>query len=144
MLAFWREIFVALSMFVLLGLLKPALLRLNRPYLRYLVLYGLALALFNSTWTLSVALNGASISTVLAYCSTGFTALLGWWFLKEGLDWGKLLAVVLSLGGCVLVSGALDPAAWRVNLLGIVTGILSGSVLRHLQPDGPGRPRNAA
>ena len=125
-LAFWREVFVALSMLVVLGLLKPVLLRLNRQYLRYLVLYGLALALFNSTWTLSVALNGAAISTVLAYCSTGFTALLGWWFLKEGLSWGKLLAVVLSLGGCVLVSDALDPAAWRVNLLGIVTGIVSG------------------
>ena len=104
--------------------------------LRYLVLYGLVLAIFNSLWTLSVALNGAAVSTVLAYCSAGFTALLGWWLLKERLDWGKLLAVALSLGGCVLVSGALDPAAWRVNLLGIITGILSGPVVRHLQPDG--------
>ena len=28
--------------------------------------------------------------------------------------------------GCALVSGALDPAAWRANLLGILTGVLSG------------------
>ncbi len=63
---------------------------------------------------------------MLAYCSAGFTALLGWWLLKESLGWAKLLAVALCLGGCVLVSGALDPAAWRVNLLGIITGILSG------------------
>jgi drug/metabolite transporter (DMT)-like permease len=125
-LAFWREVFVAISMLVILGLLKPALLHLNRPALRYLVMYGLVLALFNSSWTLSVALNGAAVSTVLAYCSTGFTALLGWWLLKERLGWARLLAVALSLGGCVLVSGALDPAAWRVNLVGIITGILSG------------------
>jgi drug/metabolite transporter (DMT)-like permease len=32
----------------------------------------------------------------------------------------------LSLGGCVLVSGAYDPATWNSNLIGIVTGILSG------------------
>jgi drug/metabolite transporter (DMT)-like permease len=125
-LAFWREVFVTLSMVIGLGLIRPVLLRVDRKYLRYLVLYGLVLALFNSLWTLSVALNGAAVSTVLAYCSAGFTALLGWWLLKERLDWAKLLAVVLCLGGCVLVSGALDPAAWRVNLPGIITGILSG------------------
>ena len=78
---------------------------MNRRHLGYLVLYGLVLAFFNSLWTLSVSINGAAVSTVLAYCSAGFTALLGWWFLKERLDWGKLLAVALSLAGCVLVSG---------------------------------------
>jgi drug/metabolite transporter (DMT)-like permease len=84
------------------------------------------LAIFNASWTLSVALNGAAISTVLAYSSAGFTALLGWWFLNERLDWAKLVAVTLSLAGCVLVSNALDLAAWTANLVGILTGILSG------------------
>ncbi len=125
-LAFWREVIVALTMLVALSLLKPTLLRVKRSHLRFLVLYGLALAIFNSLWTLSVSLNGASVSTVLAYCSPAFTAMLGAWLLKERLDWSKLLAVALSLVGCVLISGALDPAVWRVNLLGIVTGILSG------------------
>jgi drug/metabolite transporter (DMT)-like permease len=125
-LAFWRDVFVTLTLLLVLGLLRPALLRVDRKYLRYLVLYGMVLAIFNSLWTLSVALNGAAVSTVLAYCSAGFTALLGWWLLKERLDWAKLLAVAFSLTGCVLVSGALDPAAWRANLLGILTGIFSG------------------
>ena len=125
-LAFWREVIVALTMLVALSLFKPALLRVERRHLHFLVLYGLALAIFNSLWTLSVSLNGAAVSTVLAYCSPGFTALLGWWLLKERLGWAKLLAVALCLGGCVLISGALNPAAWQVNLLGIVTGILSG------------------
>ena len=125
-LAFWRDVFVTLTLLLVLGLLRPALLRVNRKFLRYLVLYGLVLAIFNSLWTLSVALNGAAVSTVLAYCSAGFTALLGWWLLKERLDWAKLLAVAFSLAGCVLVSGALDPAAWRLNLVGIITGVLSG------------------
>ena len=125
-LACWRDFFVTISLVLALALLRPGLLRVERRYLRFLVLYGLMLAIFNSLWTLSVSLNGAAVSTVLAYCSAGFTALLGWWFLKERLDWGKLLAVALSLAGCVLVSNALDPAAWRLNLLGIVTGVLSG------------------
>jgi drug/metabolite transporter (DMT)-like permease len=125
-LAFWRDSFVFLTLLLILGLGKWVPMRVSRAHLGYLVLFGLVLAIFNSLWTLSVSLNGAAVSTVLAYCSAGFTALLGWWFLKERLDWGKILAVVLSLAGCVLVSNALDPAAWRLNLLGIITGILSG------------------
>ncbi len=125
-LAFWREVVVALTMLGALAILRPSLLRVNLKALRYLLLYGVALAVFNALWTLSVALNGAAVSTVLAYSSAGFTALLGWWILKEGLGWAKLLAVALCLGGCVLVSNALDPAAWRLNLLGIITGVLSG------------------
>jgi drug/metabolite transporter (DMT)-like permease len=125
-LAFWRDGFAVLTLLPVLGLLRPALLRVKRQHLYYLIVYGLVLAIFNALWTTSVALAGAAISTVLVYCSTAFTALLGRWFLKERLGWAKLLAVALSLGGCVLVSGALDPLAWRVNLPGVLTGILSG------------------
>jgi len=125
-LAFWRDGFVVLTLLPILGLLRAQLLRVERRHLRYLILYGFVLSIFNSLWTLSVAFNGAAISTVLAYCSAGFTALLGWWFLKENLTWAKILAISLSLGGCVLVSGALDPEAWRFNLIGIITGIISG------------------
>jgi drug/metabolite transporter (DMT)-like permease len=125
-LAFWRELFVALSLLPILGLVRPQLLRVDRKHLTYLIVYGFVLATFNALWTLSVALNGASVSTVLSYSSAGFTTLLGWWFLKERLDWGKILAVILSLAGCVLVSGALDPAIWLANVLGIITGVLSG------------------
>ncbi|MGD0708957.1 MAG: DMT family transporter [Anaerolineaceae bacterium] len=125
-LAFWRDAFVTATLLAVLGLLNPHLLHVAPHHLPYLVIYGFVLALFNATWTLSVTLNGAAVSTVMAYCSAGFTALLGWWFLKETLDWGKILAVILSLTGCLLVSGALDQTVWHANLLGIVTGILSG------------------
>ncbi len=125
-LAFWRDIIVALTLIVMLGLVRPRLLRVPRQHLFYLVGYGFMLAIFNSFLTLSVASNGAAVSTVLVYSSAAFTALLGWWLLKERLDWAKLLAVALSLTGCVLVSGALEASAWNANLVGILTGVLSG------------------
>lgn len=125
-LAFWRAVFVTLTVLVFLWLAKRQLLKQGLPHLKYLVIYGFVLAVFNSSWTLSVALNGAAIATVLAYCSAGFTALLGWWFLKEKLGWVKIGAVLLSLGGCVLVSGALDASLRQANLAGILTGVLSG------------------
>lgn len=125
-MAFWRDAFVSLTLLPVLALLRPHLLRINRQHLYYLAGFGLVLAVFNSLWTLSVALNGASVATVLAYSSTAFTALLGWWLLKERLDGVKLLAVALSLGGCVLVSEALSPEVWNTNLVGILTGVLTG------------------
>ena len=125
-LALWRDFFVVITLLPSLGIFHPGLLKVNRQHLLYLAIYGLVLAIFNSLWTLSVALNGAAIATVLVYCSAGFTALLGWWFLKENLGWAKILAVLLSLGGCILVANALDPAAWHANLAGILAGVLAG------------------
>lgn len=125
-LALWRDSFVVLSLLPILRLFKPALIHVNRQHLPYLAAYGLVLALFNSSWTLSVALNGAAVATVLAYCSAGFTALLGWWFLREQINASKLLTIVCCLGGCLLVSGALNASVWKSNLLGLLTGALSG------------------
>ncbi|MBG0788205.1 MAG: DMT family transporter [Anaerolineaceae bacterium] len=125
-LAYWREIFVALSLLPALLIIKPALLRLEKRHLPFMVLFGLVLALFNMLWTLSVTLIGASIATVLVYCSGAFTAILGWWLLKESLGWQKIIAVILCLIGAGFVSGATQPSAWEANALGIVTGILSG------------------
>ncbi len=125
-LAFWRDGLVTLTLVMVLRLLRPHLLGIERQHRGFLVGYGFVLAIFNSSWTLSVALNGAALATVLVYCSAGFTALLGWWLLKERLDGIKLLAVVFSLGGCVLVADAFSPSAWQTNLTGILTGVLSG------------------
>ena len=125
-LAFWRDAFVALTLIVALRMIRPGLLGLERPHLPYLVLYGLALSVFNASWTLSVSLIGAALGTVLVYCSVAFTALLGWWFLKERLYSPKLLAVALCVAGCALVSGALGAATWHLSFLGVAAGILSG------------------
>lgn len=125
-LAFWRDFFVVFTLLPILLLSHGKLLRIKKKQLLYLVIYGLVLAIFNSFWTISVALNGAAVATVLAYCSAAFTALLGYWFLKEGLGWIKIIAVINSLTGCALVSGAYTQAAWQTNLIGILSGILAG------------------
>lgn len=125
-LTYWREIFVAVSLFGILFFSRRDLIRVELRHLPLLALYGLVLMLFNSTWSLSVAINGASVATVLAYSSAAFTALLGWLLLKESLDLSKIIAVVLSVGGIALVSNALDPELWALNTGGVLAGVLSG------------------
>lgn len=125
-MAFWRDVAVVAT-------LAPGFLLFGRARFRvppglwpYLAAYGLVLSLFNVLWTLSVTINGAAVATVLVYCSAAFTVALGRWLLQEPLGLAKVLATVLCLVGCVLVSGAHHAEAWRANLAGILAGALSG------------------
>jgi drug/metabolite transporter (DMT)-like permease len=131
-LAFWRDLFASAALFLFVSL--PGLrksqrglsISLKKADLVFVIFYGFELSLFNTLWTMSVYLNGAAVSTVLAYSSAAFTALLGWRILREPLGPAKALAVLLSLLGCVFVSGAFNRAAWQGNALGILTGLIAG------------------
>lgn len=125
-LAFWRDSFVALTLLLFFVGFRRSLLRVEVRHRLYLTAYGFALAVFNASWTVSVAESGAAVATVLVYSSAAFTALLGWWLLKERLDGVKMLVVIFSMAGCVLVAEALDPGVWQANLVGILAGVLAG------------------
>jgi len=127
-LSFWRAALLVGTLGPLLALLRPSLLRPRRADLSLLVGQGLLLAVFNLLWTTSVARCGASLATVLVYTSGAFTALLGWWFLRERLGpWG-LVAVALCLAGCALTSGVFEGAAWRGDVAGVTLGLASGAL----------------
>jgi len=111
-LAFWRNTLVCVVLVPVLFLVRRPLLRINTKQISFFIFYGLILALFNSIWTLAVETNGAAVATVLGYSSAGFTALLAWWLFKEKLGLPKIIAVVLSLSGCVMVSNAYSPDMW--------------------------------
>jgi drug/metabolite transporter (DMT)-like permease len=125
-LAFWRDMLLALVLLLAFGTANQARLHVDRRHWKFLLIYGLILSLFNSLWTISVAMNGAAVSTVLAYSSAAFTAVLGWRLFGEQLGPTKIVAVTLSLVGCAFVSGAYNLAAWQLNPLGVFTGISSG------------------
>jgi drug/metabolite transporter (DMT)-like permease len=125
-LAFWRDCFVVLGLAAAFVLLSPRRFRVSRGLRGFFVLYGLSLALFNTMWTFSVEYNGAAVATVLAFSSPAMTAVLAHYLLAENISGIKLVSIALSLVGTVLVSGAADPAAWRLNAAGIIFGLLTG------------------
>lgn len=125
-LAFWRDVFVVSGLCVAFALFSRGRFRLDGTLWSFFLLYGLSLALFNSMWTFSVQFNGAAIATVLAFSSPAMTAVLAHFILHEQITRIKLLSIALSLPGIVLVSGAANPAAWRVNAAGILFGLLTG------------------
>jgi len=125
-LAFWRDLFVSFGMVVGLLVFSRARFQLDRSHLKFMVFYGFTLAVFNSMWTFSVQYNGAAVATVLAFSSPAMTAILSKLIFKEKFNQVKILSIVLSLLGTVLVSGAHDLSIWRLNPLGIIFGLLTG------------------
>ncbi len=126
-LASWRDIMVAATLFVVLAIFRPALLRIRRRDLPFFALYGLiGIALNNGLWVYSVSFNGAAVATVLIYTAPAWVALLSRPFFGETITRWKVLAVVLSLAGCVLVAGAYDSSVLSANLWGLMCGVASG------------------
>ena len=126
LVAFWRDLLVCVALIPALLLIRRSLLRIHVSQIKFYTFYGLILALFNSIFALSVKANGAAVATVLGYTSAGFTAILAWWFFRETLKLPKIVAIILSLIGCVMVSNAYTQEVWKLNPLGVSTGILSG------------------
>ncbi|NWF62765.1 MAG: EamA family transporter [Chloroflexi bacterium] len=125
-LAFWRDLFVAFGMLVGLLIFSRRLFALDRKHWGFMALYGFSLAVFNSMWTFSVQYNGAAVATVLAFSSPAMTAVLSYLVFKERFNGIKIISIALSFIGTILVAGAADPAAWRLNPLGIIFGLLTG------------------
>lgn len=125
-LAFWRDLLAAGVLGLVLAWRRPEQLILPRRHIPFLLCFGLILALFNALWTFSVVLNGAAVATVLVYCSTGFTVLLGRWWFNERLGRGAALAVFLALVGCLLISRALDQPGGPAREVGVWIGVGAG------------------
>jgi drug/metabolite transporter, DME family len=124
-LAFWRDVIVTTTLLVGLLIFRRNALHIATADRKLLLLYGLSLTFMNVTWTWSVALNGAAVSTVMVYASPGITALAARFFFKERLSPIRIAAFASSLIGCVLVAKATDPAQWNLNAGGILIGVLS-------------------
>ena len=125
-LAFWRDLFVSLGMLAGLAVFSRIRFYLHRSHWKFMILYGLTLAVFNSMWTFSVQYNGAAVATVLAFSSPAMTAILSRLVFKEQFTRVKIVSILLSLVGTVLVSGAHDASVWKLNPAGIIFGLLTG------------------
>jgi DME family drug/metabolite transporter len=104
-LAFWRDLFTFLVLLVGVGALRPDLLRVRRRDLSWLIGMGASLGTFHVFWNLGVLLNGAAVATVQQAAMPIIVAVVAWVIWREPLTWNKILAIVLTFVGTVLVSG---------------------------------------
>jgi DME family drug/metabolite transporter len=122
-LAFWRDLLTFLVLFTGIAVLRPAWLRVQKRDLRWLLGMGVSLGALHVVWNLGVLANGAAAATVQQAAAPAIVAVAAWLIWREPLVWNKILAIVLTFAGTVLVSGlaalgevTLSPEAMAIGL----------------------------
>lgn len=122
-LAFWRDFWTFLVLFVGLAVLRPSWLRVRRADVVWLIGMGGTLGFLHVVWNLGVLVNGAAVATVQQAAAPAIVAVGAWLIWRESLHLNKILAVALTFVGTVLVSGlyvlgriAISPEGYLIGL----------------------------
>jgi drug/metabolite transporter (DMT)-like permease len=115
------------------GLFFVGLLVWDQQYLRLplkqvpqVALVGVAgLAMANFTYYYTISLTNVATAILLQYMAPILVAVASVFFLGERLTWVTLLALTLAVGGCAFMVQAYDPSLLRLNLPGLISGLLS-------------------
>lgn len=121
---FYRQLFAAISLLVLLILRRENLKMALRPRL-LLWLGGAVLAIDFMCWHRSIALIGPGLSTLLANFQVFFTALFSWLFWKQKISKMFILAVVMALCGLIFITGLDVKSLEEGYEFGILLGLLA-------------------
>lgn len=122
-LAFWRDITTFVLLAGSLALFRPAWLRVRRGDLRWLGAMGASLGLFHVVWNLAVFLNGAAVATVQQAAMPAIVTVVAWAVWRESLTWSKIVAIVLTFVGTVLVSGLDVLGQAELSIGGFLVGL---------------------
>lgn len=126
-LAFLRVLIVTSALGIAIFLVKRNALRVQTRHLIYFIIMGVVgVGLHQLAWVSSVSLNGAAVATVLVYINPTIVALISVRFLGEKLDRNKIIALVLTLLGMILVAQMYIPENLQLNGLGILVGLGTG------------------
>jgi len=122
-LAFWRDLSTFIVLLIGVKLLRPAWLNVRRRDLPWLLALGGSLGIFHIFWNLGVMVNGAAVATVQQAAMPAIVAIAAWLIWREPLTWNKILAIVLTFAGTVLVSGLDVLGQVDLSLSGLLIGL---------------------
>ena len=122
-LAFWRDVTTFTVLLAGLCILRPSQLRIQRRDLTWLMGLGASLGTFHVFWNLAVMLNGAAVATVQQAAMPAIVAIVAWLIWREPLTARKVLAIVLTFVGTVLVSGISVLGEANLSLVGFFVGL---------------------
>lgn len=122
-LAFWRDLTTFLVLLLGLILLCPSQLKIERRDLIWLMALGASFGIFHVFWNLGVLLNGAAVATVQQAAMPAIVAVAALLIWGEPLTGRKILAIVLTFVGTVLVSGVGVLGEAELTLGGFFVGL---------------------
>ncbi len=95
---------------------------------RLAIIAGLFFAADLVAWHYAIEMVGAGLATVLGNTQVVFVAIAAWLFFGERLTARLIVALVVALGGVVLISGVLGGEAYGENPIGgVLLGLFTGA-----------------
>ena len=123
----WRALIGAAGLAAILAILRPQLLRVRSRDLTFFALYGFVGVTMNF-WAYFSAFKFTTLAVAitLLYTYPAFVALFSAAFLGERLTRAKIGAVIVTLLGSALVAQVHQTEWLRLNLRGVLFGLLAG------------------
>jgi len=113
-------------LFVFLGVTRPRLLKIRLKDIPLFIGTGmLSLLFFSLCYFAAIGEAGVSVAVVLLYTSPVFVMLMSAAFFGEKLTKVKLIALIMTLAGCVFVSGMLTEGQ-SIGIKALTLGLMSG------------------
>jgi drug/metabolite transporter (DMT)-like permease len=85
----------------------------------------LSVVFFNYCYFTTISQMNISIAVILLYTSPAFVTILSFILLKERLNINKILAVIGTILGCILIAGV-SAGESEITIIGVLTGLGSG------------------
>jgi drug/metabolite transporter (DMT)-like permease len=86
----------------------------------------LSIVFFNWCYFTSINEMNVSLAVILLYTSPAFVCILSFVFLKEKLNRKKIVAVIGTIIGCVLIAGLQMEETTKMSAIGLFIGLGSG------------------
>jgi drug/metabolite transporter, DME family len=122
-LAFWRDLTTFLVLLIGLAIARPAWLRVRRRDLVWLFCVGGCLGCLHVFWNLGVLVNGAAVATVQQAAAPAIVAIVARLIWRESLTRVKIVAIVLTFAGTVIVSGPNVLGGLNLSVQGYLIGL---------------------
>ena len=125
-ISFLRQFFAALVFCLIIAVRDRSKFRIHARDLGLLMIVGLVNGvLFNFLYFYTIVHSRASVAVVLLYTSPVFVIILARIFFREKITKYKFIALVLTVVGCVFVTGVLGEG-YTPPPAAILTGVLTG------------------
>ena len=123
----FRALIAFLLLFLFAILVNPDWLRIRKKDFLFFGIYGLlSVTLCFILFFYAIKYTTVATATILLYIYPAFVMLLSRFFLGEEFTKAKILALLLTFCGCVLVIQVYNPAEFKLNLKGIIYGLGAG------------------
>ena len=121
-----RLTIAALGLFVYLWFRHPERLKIARGDILYFAVFGcIGMAGVQFTYLFAISRINVAAAILLQYLAPAFIALHAVIFFRDRLHAKTIMALIGAFSGCYLVVGAYNLDVVALNLMGIVSGLLS-------------------